>query len=425
MKITSPGTARWLIVADDLTGAADCAIGFARRGLAAAVGWGAAAEIDVRFPVFSYDAASRGLPAAEAAASHRAALARFLDRDGILFKKIDSTLRGQPASEIAAAMEAVRGREGRAFGILAPAFPATGRTTEDGRVLVDGRPLEEAEVWRRDHSYPNADLVEILATAGIGGVKVPLATVRSGADTLREAFAGLAARGDVVAVCDATTGDDLDRIAAASLPAGKPVFFIGSAGLAQALAAAAPGERSDPAVLAGAAGGTLIVVGSLAGASRAAARSLAELPGVRYVPADPAILLDDGAADGRAALGRAVIDGLGSGEDVLVEILTGGEPDLRIGPGLAAGLADVLHPAASRMGAFAATGGETASALLTRFGVSGLRLVDEIEPGVSLGLTLGDVAVPAVTKAGAFGDQGSLVRIVRRLRSIRNKGVLE
>ena len=51
MKITSPGTARWLIVADDLTGAADCAIGFARRGLAAAVGWGAAAEIDVRFPV--------------------------------------------------------------------------------------------------------------------------------------------------------------------------------------------------------------------------------------------------------------------------------------------------------------------------------------------------------------------------------------
>jgi uncharacterized protein YgbK (DUF1537 family) len=31
---------RWLILADDLTGAADCAIAFGRRGLAAAVTWG-------------------------------------------------------------------------------------------------------------------------------------------------------------------------------------------------------------------------------------------------------------------------------------------------------------------------------------------------------------------------------------------------
>ena len=32
--------ARWLILADDLTGAADCAIAFARQGIASAVGWG-------------------------------------------------------------------------------------------------------------------------------------------------------------------------------------------------------------------------------------------------------------------------------------------------------------------------------------------------------------------------------------------------
>ncbi len=228
----------------------------------------------------------------------------------------------------------------------------------------------------------------------------------------------------MVAVCDANTREDLDRIAEAGLAAGTAVFFIGSAGLAQALAAAAPGERSDPVSLAAADGGALVVVGSLAGASRAAARSLAELPGVRYVPAGPAILLDAGAADGRAALGRAVMEGLDAGEDVLVEILMGGEPDLRIGPGLVSGLADALYPAASHMSAFAATGGETAAALLSRFGVGGIRLADEIEPGVSLGLTLGDLAVPVVTKAGAFGDQGSLVRIVRRLRSIRQKGEL-
>jgi uncharacterized protein YgbK (DUF1537 family) len=84
----------------------------------------------------------------------------------------------------------------------------------------------------------------------------------------------------------------------------------------------------------------------------------------------------------------------------------------------------VLKPAASHMSGLAATGGETAAALLAQFGVNGIRLVDEIEPGVSLGLTLGDVSIPVVTKAGAFGDQGSLTRIAERLHLIRQEGIL-
>ena len=66
------------------------------------------------------------------------------------------------------------------------------------------------------------------------------------------------------------------------------------------------------------------------------------------------------------------------------------EPDMSLGPRLAQSLAEALRPVAPAIGAFAATGGETAAALLARFGVNGIRLVDEIEPGVSLGLTLGD-----------------------------------
>ena len=65
---------------------------------------------------------------------------------------------------------------------------------------------------------------------------------------------------------------------------------------------------------------------------------------------------------------------------------------------------------------------ETAAALLSRFGVNGIRLADEIEPGVSLGLTLGQLSVPIATKAGAFGDEMSLIRISERLRAVRTKG---
>ena len=82
----------------------------------------------------------------------------------------------------------------------------------------------------------------------------------------------------------------------------------------------------------------------------------------------------------------------------------------------------LLAPVAPHLGGLVATGGETAAALLAHFGVDGLRLIDEIEAGVTLGLTRGALQVPIVTKAGAFGTPETLVRAVHHLRAIRNQG---
>jgi uncharacterized protein YgbK (DUF1537 family) len=409
----------WLILADDLTGAADCAVAFGRRGHAAMVIWGEIGDArDRRLPVLAYDAASRGLAAEAAARRHADVLERLSEPGRLLFKKIDSTLRGQPAAEIAAALLHLKSRSGPAFGVFAPAFPATGRTTVDGRVLVDGRALEDAEVWQRDHIYPNADLVDVLATAGIRSVKVRLATVRGG--DLRAAFARLAGEGDVIAVCDAETDHDLHLIAAASEPASSATFFIGSAGLAHALAGFEAGDITEPPRMRPSASGTLIVVGSLAGASRSAARELEATGSVKHFPVAPQTLLNGGA--GRGSLAGDVMKRLLGGGDALIEIMMDDEPDLSLGPRLAQRLADALQSVAPAIGAFAATGGETAAILLSRFGVNGIRLVDEIEPGVSLGVTLGKLSVPVATKAGAFGDKLSLIRIRERLRAVRIKG---
>jgi D-threonate/D-erythronate kinase len=409
---------RWLILADDLTGAADCAIAFGRRGRDAAVTWGEAGLVDADRPtVLSYDADSRGLSAEAAERRHAALLGRLLEPDRMLFKKIDSTLRGQPAAETAAAVAALKARAGTAFGIFAPAFPATGRTTVEGCVRVGGRPLEEAEVWHRDHTYETADLSAVLASAGIRAETIPLARVRG---DLADALAQVAALGDVVAICDAETEDDLGRIARASLPGTPATFFIGSAGLAHALAAIDRAPPTEPVRIAPSQCGALIVVGSLAAASRAAARNLAAEGRVTHLPVAPGTLLGDAA--GKAALAARIAGVTAAGGDVLVEIAMDGAPDMSLGPRLVQGLADALEPVAARIGAFAATGGETAAALLTRFGVSGIRLVDEIEPGVSLGLTLGRLSIPVATKAGAFGDADSLLRIGARLRTVRTEG---
>ncbi|MGJ5177349.1 four-carbon acid sugar kinase family protein [Bradyrhizobium oligotrophicum] len=409
----------WLIVADDLTGAADCAIAFGRRGRAAAVTWGPVTDAsDRRLPVLAYDAASRGLSAGDAARRHAEVLARLGLRGRRLFKKIDSTLRGQPAAETAATL-AHLAQSGPAFGLFAPAFPATGRTTLGGRILVQGRPLEQAEVWQRDHTYANADLADVLATAGIRTEKVALAQVRTSG--LRGTLARLAAEGNVIAACDAETEHDLHLIAAASRDIAPAPFFIGSAGLAHALADLDAAGAVEPLQIPASACGTLIVVGSLAGASRNAARALQAGGTVKHFPVAPEMLLGQDDAV-RTALAAGVATHLTQGGDALVEITMTDHPDMRLGTQLANALADALQAVSPAIGAFAATGGETAAALLARFGVNGIRLADEIEPGVSLGLTLGQIAVPIATKAGAFGDAHSLIRISERLRTIRTRG---
>ena len=55
------------------------------------------------------------------------------------------------------------------------------------------------------------------------------------------------------------------------------------------------------------------------------------------------------------------------------------------------------------------TGGDTAKAVCKHLGVSGILLVSEIEPGIPLGQLVGSTPLWGVTKAGAFGNENSLV----------------
>ena len=73
-------------------------------------------------------------------------------------------------------------------------------------------------------------------------------------------------------------------------------------------------------------------------------------------------LLDGGA--GRASLAADVMKRLSGGGDALIEIMMDDEPDMSLGPRLSQGLADALQSVAPAIGAFAATGGETAAMLL-------------------------------------------------------------
>src|SRR5262245_12484195 len=96
------------IVADDLTGASDAGVQFARQGLETLVlidPRGLAAD-DGAVEVLAVDTDSRARPAAEAYRRAREA-AEAIGRAGFnhLYKKVDSTLRGNVGAEIDAVMD--------------------------------------------------------------------------------------------------------------------------------------------------------------------------------------------------------------------------------------------------------------------------------------------------------------------------------
>jgi hypothetical protein len=165
-------------------------------------------------------------------------------------------------------------------------------------------------------------------------------------------------------------------------------------------------------------------VGSRSPASRAALAQVTTLTNTARFSIEPSLLGGDLRSAVHAELSGAIRNALKSGMDVVVDIASTSGPASAGNPQLVSALASLLGPAARDASALAATGGETAAALLLRLGVNGIRLLDEIEPGIPLGLTLGEVSVPAVTKAGGFGNEGCLRRIIERLRFIRQTGTV-
>ena len=404
---------RIVILADDLSGAADCAVACRRVGLPSQVKLNPAAP-GAAAGALALDLDSRALPPEQARArtlSAQAQVADVLAGGGALYRKIDSTLRGHVGLDIAATLE-IAGTG--AFALVCPAYPATGRTVAGGQVHVDGRPLPATEVWALNGGG-EADLSAMLAEAGVKPAGLDLSTVRGGG--LGAAIRGALSLGARAVVCDAQTEADLDVIAAAGLPL-PGVVWAGSGGLAIPLARAlASGEAAATPVITRRPGPSLVVVGSASSISRGQWSVLARDPAVLTLLIPPRVLLDGPEGPGWRPASRALVAAVGkAGKDALAVAIDPAAPvEPGLGPALAAGLGTLVGRQLGRFGALIATGGETARAVLGAAGVDALNIRRELEPGVVLSMA---GALPVVTKSGAFGGETSLAEALQVLRAL-------
>ena len=409
-----------LILADDLTGAADAGAACVARGRSVVVGLGHGID-GSGADIVAIDAGTRAMDA-DGAASAVGRLVAAAPADLLLFKKIDSTLRGHLAVELAAALT-VRRRiaAGATTILLAPAFPATGRTVVGGRPFVAGVPLEQTEVWRNEHGEKPACLVDMLATAGLAAAVVDLKAVRG--PSLRQVLMETREHADVL-ICDAEIDADLALIAAASIELSASLVFAGSGGLVGHLAASLGLRNSlstDPP--AATPGPLLFVIGSMSSQAREQAIALEAAGDIQRLSIPLTTLIAARRSPRWQVWSKRLDEALAVGRDAMVlpEADSGYDPR-HAGP-LRDGLAALAAASAHRIGGLFSTGGDTARAVLDGLGVTGLDLLRELAPGVALSVARGPRPFGVVTKAGAFGRPSTMLDCRRALRDLQEPSV--
>jgi uncharacterized protein YgbK (DUF1537 family) len=385
------------LIADDLTGACDAGAPFCGRGRVGV--FTDAARAGAGWEVLAADTESRALPPAEAAGRVREVAGQLGPRldEGLLFKKIDSTLRGPVGAELEALLHAT----GRRRALVCPAFPEQQRTVAHGLLYVSGVPAHESPVGS-DREYPHGTsrVTDIVARGLSRPVRhLSLGQVRGEDEALVQRMGGT---GQEIIVADAETNADLAALARAAL-AHPDLVLAGSAGLAQPVAAAL-GYAGPPAPLPQGRA-WLIVAGSRHPATRL---QIEALRGAGTAGA----WLD---APGEPAVDHLVRE-LGRGRPVF--LITGDgiapAPDAHTAMAARLGRLATAIVARSRPDLVVATGGETAHALLEALGASRLDLLGAPRPG----LALGDVVVDStatlrlLTKAGGFGGPGLLLALL-------------
>ncbi|KVL32085.1 hypothetical protein WS98_21280 [Burkholderia territorii] len=358
------------IITDDFTSALDGTACFAERGWdTAALLRPGDAESAMATEVVSLDTNTRehvaaGNPVADASRAWR-------DADQLVLQ-FDSTLRGRVAEDCMSA----RAASDRRKLLIAPAFPSAGRTTEAGRVLVDGVPVHET-AFGRDPTLP---VLESSVPALFLAQGLPVAIARDAAQARV-----LLGEHDAV-VMDTRAEDELDALV--GLFAGsRDLLLAGSTGLLRALARALsqPETTHQPAALS--CGAPWLVVGSLNPTSR---RQLAVAREHRRVNV--------------LATGSDRLSGAALTEAALRDLVT------QVNNLIASGACDGL----------VVTGGETARRIVDALPAVSLRVHREILPGVPLAeVRTSKGSFPMITKAGGFGDDDALLTCLDALTGAR------
>lgn len=403
---------RLMIIADDLTGAADTGVKFAACGPVRLINSSferPGGHSDLRSEPEAINLAvateTRNLPAAKVPE----ALDRALALSGgqppdLVYKKIDSCLRGHIGLELRHLLD----HWPYQAALVAPAYPIFGRVTKEGLHYINGKPVSETEL-AKDPIRPvrDSNLAKIIAEGhDLPVYHLDLNLIRQGPEALLWSIDDLSRKGPALFAADAETDADLNIVAEAGLQTKNRLILAGSAGLAEALAGRMCAGLGQVAKIKRRPGPVIFFGGSASETLRKQLLHMAEHCGAAILTLDPARIMAGAEPDdppGPGGDGRTLVVNLPRPEE------SPGYASLELIKAFgrqAAAIIKKLKP-----GTVFLSGGDTAREVLEALNIDRLWVEAEIKPGVVL---LGEGEMAVVTKSGTFGDI-SLLKEVREL----------
>ncbi len=426
------------VVADDITGAGDIGIMFAKHGYAVRI-FSAATDLEslpqrlasVRTDVAIIDTDSRMDPSPLAFDKVRRATAALRAAGCTTYwKKTCSVFRGNVGVEFDAMLDEL----GESFGVTVAAFPRNGRVTINGIHSVHGRLLAQSE-FALDPVHPRTQSDLVADVAGQTSRKVsliPLEVIRQGVVATRQALDEARAAGVAYALCDGERQEDLAIIAAASA---SERVFLGSSGLAEEMpsvwAAAQSFDPFDGLQLPNTTG-VLVVAGSVMPQSRAQVEAMADsgIPVLTLTNTD-ALTDPQGAVD---RLSRLAVEHLRQGSHVVVRSenwpdgvqaaralgLQQGLDGVAVSRRISSLLAGVTALILAQTGAhrLITLGGDTSAAICRELGITETVVLQEIQAGLPSTLAPGDHPLLLVLKSGSFGAPDFGLKAIQHLQGL-------
>ena len=406
-----------IILADDLTGAADTGVAFSRAGLSTLlslkpglpnprIDW---ADVVISLTRSRHSSETTTIRRNQIAARHISRLPAS-HQPRWIYQKIDSTLRGYVAASLAATLSILN----LDSALVAPAFPVLERTTLNGHQLVQGKRLAETE-FRAEVAEGHLPTLFQTQMSDRQVSLIPLERVKQGSAVIAEIFE---AQGPGIYIADATTDDDLRNLTRAA-EAAHIQLLCGSSGLAHALVETYPFQSliKPPASPRHNTGPILIVAGTRHPATIRQIRA-AQTEGIPIIqPANEGFPQSDTWIDETIEAAKRQL----AQHQVL--ILT--TMDLQNFPDAESEIATKLGKLVQTfiedvpLGALVLTGGDIALSVCDALHAKSLHLQLEIEPGIAEGWLVdgSDPGLPVVTKAGGFGNDHTLLTIIQQLQS--------
>jgi uncharacterized protein YgbK (DUF1537 family) len=392
-----------VILADDFTGANDAGVSMAQAGMRVEVALDESHISDAQARIFNTD--SRALPANLAAERVAALTEKVLGQrtPGWLVKKIDSTLRGNPGAEV----EAMQRVAGVAAVIIAPAFPAAGRVTRNGKCYVNGVLLTETE-FASDPKTPviHADVGALFSSTSVNAQPADLPEILASAtvDT------------PVRVVVDAQTDADLDAVIGHALAADLRPLLVGSAGICDALSRQlSPGKQKT----------VLAIVGSMSEIAQKQIAIAATYPRCEHIFID----INDVFSPQTVDYAQLIIAALSAGKHCLVHTCPDQQARHQVealcarwkvsraecGERICAYLGQLTRDVLAQVqpDALYLSGGDVAIAAARTLGAKGFRIQGRDAGCVPWGYFSGcEWQRPVMTKAGGFGDETTLLKVL-------------